>query len=66
MLIFMVLLMVLIIGGGFALVRGFWPGCCSTDMNSRHTDSALDILKRCYASGEINKEEYEQKQKDLT
>ena len=28
--------------------------------------SALDVLKQRYARGEINKEEYEQKRKDLT
>lgn len=30
------------------------------------TDSALEILKQRYARGEISKEEYEQKRKDLT
>jgi len=33
---------------------------------SEHQDeSALEILKRRYVSGEINKEEYEEKRKDL-
>ena len=62
--IFMILFWGLVIWGIVALVRGVsQPG--STDFSSR-TDSALEILKKRYARGEINKEEYEARKKDLT
>lgn len=38
----------------------------SRGQGSPKTDSALEILKQRYARGEISKEEYEQKKKDIT
>ncbi|MDP2932337.1 MAG: SHOCT domain-containing protein [Chloroflexota bacterium] len=53
----------LVIWGIVALVRGTTsPG--NTGYHTG-TDSALDVLKKRYAQGEISKEEYEQKKKDL-
>jgi len=51
----------LIIWAVVAAVRGGE----STGQGSPKTDSALEILKQRYARGEISKEEYEQKKKDL-
>ncbi len=60
----------LVIWGIVALVGGLGRrdgsmGCCGHDEHSGHSDSALDVLKRRYAQGEIDKEEYEQKKRDL-
>lgn len=63
MVIFMVLIPILVIWGVVALVRGdSWHGGCHS---SEPTDSALEILKRRYARGEIGKEEYEEKKRNL-
>ena len=61
MIIPMILFWGLIIWGFVALVRGAgWNSSGSTQ-----SDSALEVLKRRYARGEINKEEFEEKKKDL-
>ena len=60
--IFMILFWGLVIWGIVALVRGL-SGSRGSDSST--TDSALELLKRRYARGEINKEEYEEKKKDL-
>ena len=56
--IFMILFSGLIIWSIVALV---WGPSGSRDSNSSTTDSALEVLKRRHARGEINKEEYEDK-----
>jgi putative membrane protein len=64
---FMPILMIvfwgLVIWGIVALVRGVtWPGNTGS---SNQADSALEILKRRYARGEITKQEYDERKKDL-
>ncbi len=60
--IFMIIFWGLVIWGIVALVRGL-SGSRGSDSST--TDSALEVLKRRYARGEINKEEYAEKKKDL-
>jgi putative membrane protein len=60
--IFMILFWGLVIWGIAALVRGRGG---STGADSSRADSALEVLKKRYARGEINKEEYEEKKKDI-
>jgi putative membrane protein len=60
--IFMVIFWIAIIIGIFWLFRVFGLSHCSSTSNS---ESLPDILKRRYASGEISKEEYETKKKEL-
>ena len=61
--IIMVLFWGLVIWGVIALVRGLGFCCVPTQQNNK--DSALDILKNRYAKGEINRDEFESKKKDL-
>ena len=50
----------------WAIVAVFGRSGEPRDQGSPKTDSALEILKQRYARGEINKEEYEQKKRDIT
>ena len=62
--IFGVLFLVLIIWPVVALIRGAaWYR--DPDSSYSRPDSALEVLKRRYARGEISREEYEGKKRDL-
>jgi putative membrane protein len=61
---FMLLLGIITIVGIVFLVRWVLDQT-TTQQRGRSEDSALDILNKRYARGEINKEEYEEKKKDL-
>ena len=62
--IFQVLFWLVIIG---LIIWGvkYITGQSRTSNSSSTGDSALDILKKRYAKGEIDREEFEQKKKDL-
>jgi len=61
--VLMILFWGLVIWGVVALVRGLSG---PKHYDSSEADSALEILKRRYARGEVNKKEYEEKKRELT
>ncbi len=60
---FMWVFWIFIIIGLIFLIRWILPQGGSDDVKG--SESALDILKRRYASGEIDREEFERKKNDL-
>ena len=64
--ILMVLFWGLVTWAIIALIRrASWSGRCCGD-SSMSTDSAQEILKRRFARGEIGKEEFDEKKRELT
>ena len=52
---------ILIIAGIILLIKYLWEGGGAR----RGEEAALEVLKKRYARGEISKEEFEEKKKDL-
>ena len=52
---------ILILVGLILLIKYLWEGAGAKRME----ESALEVLKKRYARGEISKEEFEDKKKDL-
>lgn len=61
--IFMLSFFILVIIGIVALIK--WIAGQTSPFTSKTEESALEILKKRYAKGEINKEEFEEKKKDI-
>ena len=63
--IFMIIFWGLIIVGLIFLIRWLAGLSRSRALYDKTHDSALEILKQRYAKGEINKDEFEEKKRDL-
>ena len=61
----MIAFWIAVIVGIVFLIRWLVISTRSTGQRTYHEDSALEILKRRYARGEIGKEEFEEKKRDL-
>ncbi|MEJ2038203.1 MAG: SHOCT domain-containing protein [Desulfosarcinaceae bacterium] len=61
----MIIFWLIVLFAVIAVIWGVAGGSSRTPFNSHGKDDALEILKRRYARGEIDKEEYESKRRDL-
>ncbi len=59
--VFMILVMALVVLGIVVLVRYL----CNSSTGKQTGDTALDLLQKRYANGDIDKKEFEEKRKDL-
>jgi putative membrane protein len=57
--IFWLIFWILVLIGLVLLIKYLWEG------GAKKEESALEVLKKRYARGEISKEEFEEKKKDL-
>ncbi|GJL51882.1 MAG: hypothetical protein NPIRA01_31090 [Nitrospirales bacterium] len=62
--LFMIVFWILVVLGIFFLGKELMSRA-SEGATPQESESALEILKKRYARGEINKEEFEEKRKDL-
>jgi putative membrane protein len=63
--IIMIAFWIAVIVGIVLLIRWLILSTRSVNQKTHHDDSALEILKKRYAKGEINKDEFEEKKRDL-
>jgi putative membrane protein len=63
--IIMIAFWIAVIVGIVLLIRWLIVSTRATSQGTSSGDSALEILKKRYARGEINKEEFEEKKRDL-
>ena len=64
--IIMIAFWVAVIVGIILLIRWLIIATRTTRHGTSSSDSSLEILKKRYARGEINKEEFKEKKRDLT
>lgn len=62
----MLLIYVVVIVGVVILLRWIFSFMYGKKNRTSDEDSAMEILEKRYARGEIDKEEFEEKKKDLT
>ena len=62
----MVLIWILLIVGAIWLIKALFSGDISRSSgNNKQEEQAIDILNKRYASGELNRDEYEVMKQDL-
>lgn len=65
MMLFMLAFWVLVIVGVVVLIRWAWTGMAGAPQKGVSTETALEILEKRYARGEIDKEEFEARRRDI-